>query len=258
MSDIIKYNEWIIIEEHIKYIDSLSNTINEGKIDINGVIKKTIEKCKNLSKKSVKKILRYTFMFLLAYTTLTNIVDIFKSNEVEQPVIEVVDEVVDDMGFKDPLQLEVSESGKNLIKEHEQLRLKAYSIGDGMITIGYGHAGRVKVSKYKIGDKITEEEANRLFEEDLREASDGVDRIFKQWKKDGKDIKVTQDMYNSLVSMTFNAGVGNIRKSDFIQHLKSGDYIKAGESIKTFATSKKFGGLEKRRKDEAKLFLSIF
>jgi GH24 family phage-related lysozyme (muramidase) len=58
--------------------------------------------------------------------------------------------------------------------------------------------------------------------------------------------------------MTFNAGVGNIRKSDFIQHLKSGDYIKAGESIKTFATSKKFGGLEKRRKDEAKLFLSIF
>ncbi len=258
MNDIIRYNEWVIIEEHIKYIDSLSNTINEGKIDISDVIKKTIDKCKNLSKKSVKKILKYTFMFLLAYTTLSNIVDIFKSNDTNQPIIEVVDEVVDDMGFKDPLDLEVSESGKELIKVHEQLKLKAYSIGDGMITIGYGHAERISVSKYKIGDEISKEEANRLFEEDLKNASDGVDRIFKQWKKDGNDIKVTQDMYNSLVSMTFNAGVGNIRKSDFIQHLKSGDYMKAGESIRTFAISKKFGGLEKRRKEESKLFLSIF
>ena len=40
MSDIIKYNEWIIIEEHIKYIDSLSNTINEGKIDVMGDVSK--------------------------------------------------------------------------------------------------------------------------------------------------------------------------------------------------------------------------
>lgn len=258
-NNIIKFNDWAIIEEHIQYIDNLKLSINENKINIESILKKTFDKYNKVSKVSFKKILRYTFIFLLSYTSLTNIKNIIKNDNIEnKETIEVIEEVVEDIGFKNALELEVSENGINLIKDHEKLKLKAYSIGDGMITIGYGHAERIGKSKYKLGQRISEETANMLFEKDLKNASDGVKRIFKQWSDNGIDVQITQDMFDSLVSMTFNSGIGNIRKSDFIQHLKKMDYIKAGETIKTFAVSKKFKGLEKRRKDESKLFLSIF
>ena len=83
----------------------------------------------------------------------------------------------------DPLSIKLSEDGLNHIKKFERLKLKAYSIGDGMVTIGYGHAERKRKSKYKIGDKISKEEANKLLQQDLQIATAGVKRIFNQWKK---------------------------------------------------------------------------
>ena len=69
--------------------------------------------------------------------------------------------------FKDPSQLTGSKAAINLIKKHEGLSLKAYKIGDGMITIGYGHAEPEKNSKFKVGDKITKHQAEELFLHDL-------------------------------------------------------------------------------------------
>lgn len=63
-------------------------------------------------------------------------------------------------------------------------------------------------------------------------------------------------MYDALVSIAYNTGVGGLRKSDAIKHLKKGDYMKAGKSIKHLRISKKYPGLAVRREKESEMFLS--
>lgn len=162
----------------------------------------------------------------------------------------------------------VSNSTKEFIKEHEKLRLEAYDIGDGHITIGYGHATLIKNSKYKVGDKITEKEANRLFLNDIKLAEDGVKRMLKRWKNENINVKITQSMYDSMVSMAFNMGVHGFVTCDFLDDLKNSDYKAAAEKIKTARINGKvmnedgeweiveMPGLLDRRMTEYKLFIS--
>jgi lysozyme len=119
-------------------------------------------------------------------------------------------------------------------------------IGDGMITVGWGHAEPVSKSKFKVGQVITKEEATKLLKEDLKTAADGVRKIFKQWEDDGIERKITQDQFDALVSMCFNMGIGGLRRSEVISLIKKGNYEGAGERIKTQSV----------RKREADLFLS--
>lgn len=156
---------------------------------------------------------------------------------------------------KDPTTLTTSEEGINLIKHHEKLKLKGYKIGDGRITIGWGHSEPIKSSKYKVGQAISKEEAEQLFKRDLKRAENSVKRIFKQWKEQDINVALTQEMFDAMVSMTFNMGNKGMRTSKFIQHVKKGDLDTAAEAIKNTRVSDKFPGLVKRRNDEYKLFL---
>jgi len=159
--------------------------------------------------------------------------------------------------YKDISELHLSQSGWDMIRDEEKLSLTAYSIGDGMITIGYGHAERVSSSKYKIGDTITKEEANRLFHKDVNKKASGLKRLWKRWKNKGIDIKLTQNQYDALISIIYNSGVSGMLKSDFIQELKKGNYQKTAELIKTFRINdKKFPGLRIRRLKEYEKFIS--
>jgi GH24 family phage-related lysozyme (muramidase) len=133
----------------------------------------------------------------------------------------------------DIVNAKTSLSTKNFIKEHEKLRLEAYDIGDGHTTIGYGHAEPTKTSKYKVGDKITEKTAERLFAEDIKRAEDGVKRMLKKWELEKVNVKITQSMFDAMVSMAFNMGVQGFLTCDFIDDLKKGDYETAAEKIKT-------------------------
>ena len=164
------------------------------------------------------------------------------------------------VNYKDPLTLTTSKDAKDFIKQHERLRLSAYTLGDKIggkkaITIGYGHAKPYDQSKYKVGDKISRAEAERLFEEDVKRKEEGVKRIFRQWKEQGIDIKITQGMFDSMVSMAFNMGISGLRRSDVIQEVKKGDFHAALEKIPNERIGEKFSsGLKKRREAEAELF----
>ena len=81
-------------------------------------------------------------------------------HEIKQVAVEVVQE----SQFKNAKELTLSDEGWNHIKNEEKLKLKAYQIGDGMITVGYGHAERVGDSKYKLGQEISKEEAERMLQ----------------------------------------------------------------------------------------------
>jgi GH24 family phage-related lysozyme (muramidase) len=160
-----------------------------------------------------------------------------------------------------------SDSAKNFIKHHEKLNLEAYSIGDGMITIGYGHAYPEKKSKYKVGNKITKEKAEELFAIDIQEAEDGVKDIIKKWKNPKREAQLTQGMFDAMVSMAYNMGNVGLKNTDFMNYIKDGKFKTAAEKIKTTkikSTINKNGenvlvempGLKIRRLAEYKLFAS--
>ena len=158
--------------------------------------------------------------------------------------------------YKDPTILYLSNTGLNHIKNHEKLRLKAYRLGDGKITIGYGHSEPKRKSKYKIGHRISVDIANMLLHTDAKTAADGVKRMFDQWKDDGIDIKVTQNQFDVMVSMVFNMGITAFRSSGFAYRLRRNELDKAAELIKVTGISDKFPGLELRRLAEYEMFIS--
>lgn len=159
--------------------------------------------------------------------------------------------------LQDPFQLSTSPEGIEFIKEHEKLRLEAYEIEDGMVTIGYGHAEPKETSKYKIGDKITEREANNLLMQDIKKAEEGLKRLFTFWDEEGVNVMISQHMWDSMVSMAYNMGVGGLRSTEFVLSLKDQNYMEAADSILTSGVKKadKFPGLIDRREAEKELFL---
>ena len=130
--------------------------------------------------------------------------------------------------------------------------LTTYDLKDGSYTVGWGHAEKKGVSKYKLDQKISRKEAEKLFKEDLKTAKDGVDRVFKEWKQKKIPYNITQGMYESMISLAFNIGVQNFRMTDFIQLVKQGKYDEAKESIP--GTHVSYAGHGPRRENEAKMF----
>jgi len=163
--------------------------------------------------------------------------------------------------------VKASKEVKNLIKNHEKLRLTAYAIGDDQITIGYGHSYPKNKSPYKIGDKISVEKAEKLFNNDITIVENGLKRMFLEWEKEKIYVKINQSMFDAMVSMAFNMGIGGLRQTEFIQHIKNGNYETAAEKIKTTnigsiirnkeGESKYVGmpGLISRRQQEHNLFM---
>lgn len=189
-------------------------------------------------------------------TALDKIIDIVQHYVGDEDDVASVEKNPEPTKFKDAAEFTTSEEAKNVIKDHEKLRLKAYRIkGDGKITIGWGHAEPVRKSKYRLGQKITLETAQLLFDKDIKVAEDGVKRIFAQWKESGNDIKITQGMFDAMVSIAFNAGISGLRQSEFIQGVKKGNFMAAAEKIQGLRNTGKFGGLDVRRNEEKKMFI---
>lgn len=251
------YKKDISLREHYDYIDSLI-LLNEGIISedkIKEIWSKIVNRVKGLPESAKRKIVAYGIASLIALGSIATITNVINKYQTEDVVIkDAVDQAISN--FKDPTKLKVSNQGREHIKDHEKIKLVAYTIGDGKITVGYGHAEPSNKSKYRVGQKISKEHAEKLFRNDLKLAADGVRRIFAEWKKKGIERKVTQDQFDALVSMALNQGVSSLRQSEVIRYLKRGDYKIAGEKIKTQATSDKYPGLKSRREVESELFLS--
>lgn len=137
-------------------------------------------------------------------------------------------------------------------KEKGEPVLKAYNIGDGMITVGWGHAELEDKSSFKVGHKISKETAENLFKNDLKHAEDGLNRILNAWNEQELKININQDMYDAMVSMIFNMGLKNFRTSDFIQLVKQNKLEDAKEKILT--TNVTYPGHEIRRAKESEMF----
>ena len=126
------------------------------------------------------------------------------------------------------------------IKEFEGLRLRAYRDSGGKPTIGYGHTLGVKM-----GQRITERQAEEMLEQDLWVAG--------RFPNTMEEID-TQGKYDAVVSFIFNLGVGNFKRSTLyrrILHHASDKLIQAEFRRWVHAGGKVLPGLVKRREWEA-------
>jgi lysozyme len=101
----------------------------------------------------------------------------------------------------------------------------------------------------KQGDKITKRQADVLLREDLEMFSAQLHRVIK--------VPVTQNQYDALLSLCYNIGIGNFKKSTLLKLLNASDYNGAANEFSKWrkAKGKILNGLVTRRKLERKLFL---
>jgi len=134
--------------------------------------------------------------------------------------------------------------GLALIKEFEGCSLKAYLCPAKKATIGYGNTFYTNGSKVKMGDTITQEQADEL----LRQTLKGFESIISKRIK----VPLNQNQFDALVSHTFNTG-----GSDTLFKL-----INEGKDVKQWWTTRYIQadgvvqkGLIRRRKAEYDLFM---
>jgi GH24 family phage-related lysozyme (muramidase) len=247
----LKYDEFILEEEMNIDIDKIINIIKDN---INKISKNKIEIIKYLD-----QVIDYVYKLpkKIRISILILVIPIFSFYISSNDIFNKID-VSDRLEIKNELNMDkkftLSQDGWDFIKDHEKLRLKAYNIGDGKITIGWGHAEDIDKSKYKEGDPITKSEAKKIIKEDMKRAADGIRRILDSWRDQGIQVKLNQNQFDVLVSLAFNCGVQAVRNSDFIQEIKMGNFEKAGELIKVFNIDDNYPGLKIRRKMESELF----
>src|SRR5579885_2922272 len=140
--------------------------------------------------------------------------------------------------------MEISETGLNLIKKSEGLRLTAYQDQGGVWTIGYGHTGH----DVHEGATITEAQAEDLLYRDVQSAQLWVNHLVK--------VPLTQVQFDALVDFAFNLGLEALKHSTLLRVLNKGNYQAAkAEFLKwdhiAGAVSE---GLLKRREAEAQLW----
>nr|DAH57123.1 MAG TPA: Lysozyme [Caudoviricetes sp.] len=142
--------------------------------------------------------------------------------------------------------MKISQKGIKLIQDFEGLALKAYKDPIGVWTWGYGSTGP-HVTPDKVG---TKEEAEQLLKKDLERFEKGVSDLIK--------VPLNQNQFDSLVSFSFNLGLGNLKSSTLLKKLNASDYQGASNEILRWnrAGGKVLAGLTRRRIAERDLFLS--
>jgi lysozyme len=137
-----------------------------------------------------------------------------------------------------------SERGIALNKGFEGFSSKAYYCPAGKLTIGHGTTSGVRA-----GMTVTKEEAHALLLKDLRRVEAAISELV--------TVHLSQEQFDALVSLVYNIGEGNFRKSTLLKRLNEGKYRDAAVQFTRWvhAGKKKLPGLVARRKAEKELFL---
>jgi lysozyme len=167
--------------------------------------------------------------------------------------------------------VKLSHAGAELMHRYEGCRNKPYLCPAHIWTIGYGHVlyqeqirlPMVKKEGYSgqirkefplaEGDNRawTKDEINQLFATDVASFERGVLRLV-------PGIAGRQGSFDALVSFAFNAGLGNLQRSQIRMRANRGDWQGAGEALMdwTKGGGRVLPGLVKRREAERALLLS--
>lgn len=145
---------------------------------------------------------------------------------------------------------QINAAGEHLIQSFEGCELEAYLDVAHIPTIGWGHTG----PEVKLGQTITQAEADRLFDVDTDRFEAAVDRL--------THGKATDNQFAALVSFAYNLGEGALGGSTLLRMHNSGDHAGAAGQFIRWNKAKVNGklvvvkGLTRRREAEAELYRS--
>ena len=238
--------------------------------DFEVYMEKLIDKIKNLPTNIKQKILKYTLYSFLGLISLKQINQYL--NPPLQQAVKAEKEMIKNIEKPQPIR-KSSERLFNHLKWEEgsvvnkgEPVLKAYDLGDGAYTIGYGHAifkgeneGYDFLPDYKDikpnRTEITKDQAETLLKDDIKESERIINDMLNDWEKEGIKPNLTQGMYDALVSLAYNMGP-NVKNKKFMEAVKKGDFKEARRLILNTSSGlfDQFPGLKTRREKEAKMF----
>lgn len=137
--------------------------------------------------------------------------------------------------------MRTSEEGIKFIVKEEGTRRTAYKDTKGLWTIGVGHLIILPQEEHLLKANLNDKQIEDLLINDLAIAENEVNRI---------RTPLSQNQFDALVSICFNVGIGNFRKSQLAQAIRDGNKILAADLIV------KNGYHKERRIREKELFLS--
>ena len=145
--------------------------------------------------------------------------------------------------------MKVNKLGIDMMHHFEGCRLQAYQCSAKVWTIGWGNTYYQDKRAVKQGDKITQEQANELFEMVMNEFAIVV--------RNSLTKEVNENQFSALVCFAYNVGIGNLKKSTLLKKVNANpnDETIADEFAKwNKAGGKVLTGLVRRRQAEADLY----
>ena len=156
----------------------------------------------------------------------------------------------------------ISQKALKMISHHEGVRTKPYRCPARLWTVGVGHVIDPNHARVPFEERnnlaipegwnrtFTMEEVDAILAKDLERFERGV---LKYCPTAGS----RQAWLDSLVSFSFNLGLGTLQRSTLRQKHNRGDYAGAADELLKYckAGGKVLRGLENRRKDERALYL---
>ena len=141
--------------------------------------------------------------------------------------------------------MHINQKGLDLIKKFEGCELEAYLCPAGVVTIGYGHTATAR-----LGQVISEAEAEALLREDVKDAEAAVDRLI--------SVPLTDDEFSALVSFVFNVGATAFEDSTLLKMLNAEAKTASNQLLRwnKGANREELQGLTRRRYAERALFMS--
>lgn len=157
--------------------------------------------------------------------------------------------------YKSDWQMKLSDKGFEMLAVFEGFRSNPYRDSVGVPTIGYGNTYYLDGRRVKMTDPpISRDEAKRLKMAVVnKDFAPAVNRLLEHQIKAGQ---INQNMFDALISLAYNIGVGALAKSSVIRYLQNGDKL---ASANAFLLWKNAGGkpiLLARRQRERAVFLA--
>ncbi|MBA3752666.1 MAG: lysozyme [Nitrospira sp.] len=144
--------------------------------------------------------------------------------------------------------MKTNRDGIELIKSFEGCKLKAYKCPAGIWTVGYGHTSSAGQPKVTSGMTITQAQAEEILVADLATYEAAVAEAITRF--------MNENQFAAMVSLCFNIGAANFRKSSVCRYFNDGLAAKAANSFLLWnkASGKAMKGLLRRRAAEMALY----
>jgi lysozyme len=150
------------------------------------------------------------------------------------------------VGLSEPVE---KDNLRALIEEYEGIKLKAYRCPKGIPTIGIGSTRYDDGRKVKLGDEISLDYAEVLYEREVDKIRKEVDQLVTP------DLNKNQE--DALVSFAYNVGITAFKSSTLLEKVNKdprSNSIKREFMKWTTSDGRRLKGLVKRRKAEVDLY----